>query len=98
MAVSRTVAPCSLAKVHIFQRRLLPDHEADSETSINFYQTEGRNKSEDNHLQTYVVFNAFQFQCVMKAFNTRRRNKGASPLFICTSSDPTFRLFYDAII
>jgi hypothetical protein len=27
-----------------------------SETSVNFYQTTGRNKTEDRHLQTYLMF------------------------------------------
>jgi hypothetical protein len=52
MAVFWVVAPYSLAEVYRRLRGACLRHKSASETSINYYQTTRRNKSEDSHLQT----------------------------------------------
>jgi hypothetical protein len=51
MAVFWDVSPCSLVEVYRRFIALMMEAASSYETSVNFYQTTGRNNPEDSHLQ-----------------------------------------------
>jgi hypothetical protein len=53
MTVFWGVAQCSLVEVYRRFIVLMIETASTSETSVNFYQTKGRNAPENNHLQDY---------------------------------------------